>query len=202
MMAAAQRDSGGRRLWLVRHASTAWTGRRFCGRTDLPLSQAGRAEAAALAARLAAIVPGDVLIASGPARRARQTAECLLASLRGNGHVNLDDRLREVDFGRAEGLTFDRLAEAMPGVAAGLVAGDPIDWPGGECAASVSQRAGDVWLDVRHMSRSSLLVTHGGFIRALLEVAFGRPALADVWIGPGAVIELRRAAGRWQAIGP
>jgi probable phosphoglycerate mutase len=116
--------------------------------------------------------------------------------------VELDDRLREVDFGRAEGLTFDQIAETMPGIAAGLAAGEPIDWPGGESAASVRQRAGDVWLGLRGAVRPRLLVTHGGFIRALLEVAFRRPALPDVWIGPAAVVELRRIAGRWQALRP
>jgi broad specificity phosphatase PhoE len=200
MMAAARPDGRDRRLWLVRHASTAWTGRRFCGRTDVPLSKAGRGEAAALAERLAAIVPDDVLVASAPAARARETAERLRAALRGHGRVEVDDRLREVDFGRAEGLTFDRLGETMPGVAAGLAAGDAIDWPGGESAASVRQRAGDVWLDVRRAGRPRLLVTHGGFIRALLGVAFGRQPLADVWIGPGTVVELARTGRQWQVV--
>jgi len=198
MMAAARRDGGDARLWLVRHASTAWTGRRFCGRTDVPLSKAGRGEAAALAERLAAIVPDDVLVVTGPAARARETAEWLLASLRGHGGVEVDDRLREVDFGRAEGLPFDRLAETMPGLAAGLAAGDAIDWPGGESAASVRRRAGDVWVDVRRAGRPRLLVTHGGFIRALLEVALAPHPLPNVWIGPAALIELAGIGGRWQ----
>ncbi|MEX2011171.1 MAG: histidine phosphatase family protein [Chloroflexota bacterium] len=199
-MAVAQRAGADGRVWLVRHASTAWTGRRFCGRTDMPLSTEGRREAAALADRLAAIVPDDVLVVSAPTARARETAEWLVASLRGQGRVECDDRLREVDFGRAEGLTFDRLAETMPDLAAGLAAGEPIDWPGGESAASVRKRAADVWLDVRRAGRPGLLVTHGGFVRALLEVAFGRPALADVWIGPGAVVELAGIGRRWQIV--
>lgn len=44
-------------VWLVRHASTAWSGQRWCGRTDLPLSQAGREEAERLAGRLAEVLP-------------------------------------------------------------------------------------------------------------------------------------------------
>lgn len=189
------------RLWLVRHASTAWTGRRFCGRTDLSLSDSGRAEAVALAERLAAHVPDGVRIASAPARRARETADLLHASLPGGGTVELDDRLREVDFGQAEGLTFDRIEETMPGLAKALAAGDSIDWPEGESALSLRERASEVWLEASHAA-PRLLVTHGGFIRALLEVAFGRSPLPEVWIGPTAVIELRRTGGRWQSIGP
>ena len=202
MTTAGSRDNDSGRLWLVRHASTAWTGRRFCGRTDLPLSQGGRAEAAALAERLTAIVPDDARVASGPARRAHETAERLLASLRGHGHVELDDRLREVDFGRAEGLTFDGIVKTMPVLAAAITSGDAIDWPGGESAASVRERAGAVWGDVHSAVGPMLLVTHGGFIRALLDVALGPRPLPNVWIGPTALIELRRTAGQWQAIGP
>jgi broad specificity phosphatase PhoE len=200
MTAAGPRDNDGRRLWLVRHASTAWTGRRFCGRTDLPLSRGGRAEAAALAERLTATVPDDVSVASGPARRARETAESLLASRRGPRHVEVDDRLREVDFGRAEGLTFDRIAEIMPVLATSIAAGDAIDWPGGESAASVRKRAGEVWGDLHRAVTPRLLVTHGGFIRALLAVAFGRSALPDLWIEPGAVVELAHTGGQWQLV--
>ena len=41
-----------RRVWLVRHASTDWTGQRWCGTTDLPLNEQGLAEAEQLATRL------------------------------------------------------------------------------------------------------------------------------------------------------
>jgi broad specificity phosphatase PhoE len=200
MMADGSSNRASRRLWLVRHASTAWTGRRFCGRTDLSLSNAGRAEAMALADRLAAHVPDGVLIASSPARRARETADVLHASVRGDGHVEIDNRLREVDFGQAEGLTFDRLAETMPDLASALATGDPVDWPDGESAAALRARAADVWADLRDSTEPGLLVTHGGFIRALLGVALGRPALPNAWIQPGAVFELGGAATQWELV--
>lgn len=202
MTALGGREGDGQRLWLIRHASTPWTGRRFCGRTDVPLSKAGRAEAAVLAGRLATIVPEDALVISAPAGRARETAEVLHASLRGRGVVELDHRLREVDFGQAEGLTFDRIAETMPDLADAIAAGVSVDWPGGDSAASVRERAAGVWLDVSCADPPRLLVTHGGFIRAFLDVAFGRPAMRDVWVRPAAAIELSTIAGRWQAVGP
>jgi broad specificity phosphatase PhoE len=194
------RGDGGANLWLVSHASTAWTGRRYCGRTDLALSKLGRREAAAMAARLAAVVPPHALIVSGPARRTRETAERLRSSLRGLDPVAVDGRTREVDFGDAEGLTFDQIAEAMPAIAAELVAGHMVDWPGGESASSVRERAHAVWLDLRPAPRPTLLVTHGGFIRALLEIITGRSSFPDLWIGPAAVIELARTGWRWGVV--
>lgn len=183
MTTATRPERGTERVWLVRHASTAWTGRRFCGRTDLPLSPLGRDEAAAMAARLAPTVPRDVLVVSGPAVRARETAERLRASLRGEGRVEVDHRLAEVDFGRA-----------------GLAAGAAVDWPAGESAQSVRVRARAVWLDVLRRSGPWMLVTHGGFIRALLEVICGPFAMPDVWIGPAAVVEIAPAGRRWKVV--
>ena len=61
------------RVWLVRHASTDWSGKRWCGRTDLRLSAEGAVEAEALAIKLAAELPANVVIVSSPARRARDT---------------------------------------------------------------------------------------------------------------------------------
>ncbi len=107
--------------------------------------------------------------------------------------------LREVDFGHAEGLTFDEIAKTMPSVAAGLAAGHAVDWPGGESARSVRTRARAVWLDARS-GRPRLLVTHGGLMRALMEVACGRPAVPDIWIGPATVVEVARIGTRWQVV--
>jgi probable phosphoglycerate mutase len=152
-----------------------------------------------MATRLAAIVPDDVLVTSSPTGRARETADWLLAELPGHDGVEVDDRLREVDFGHAEGLTFDQIATSMPGIAAGLAAGHAVDWPGGESARSVRARARAVWLDARS-GRPRLLVTHGGLMRAIIEVVSGRPAMPDIWIGPATVVELARTGTRWRVV--
>src|SRR5260221_663027 len=95
------------RIWLVRHASTDWSGKRWCGRTDLPLSAEGMAEAEELAIWLAARLPADVVVVSSPARRARDTAEPIerLPHLRtnvggGRGGVDVGGRVREGHCGR------------------------------------------------------------------------------------------------------
>src|SRR5207237_1987478 len=61
------------RLYVVRHARTAWTGRRYCGRTDVPLTSAGRRDATALGSRLASIA-GGALVRTSPLGRAVEPA--------------------------------------------------------------------------------------------------------------------------------
>lgn len=189
-------------IWLVRHASTTWTGRRYCGRRDVPLSSRGIEEAEALATRLARVMPADVVVLTSPATRARETAERIVAFLPASAEIAVDERLAEVDFGRAEGLSFEELATTLPDIAAGIAAGRPIDWPAGETAAAVADRARDVWLDITRDRRPRLAVTHGGFMRALLGNPLGGSRLEDTWIGPGAVIELGRVGGLWRLVTP
>ena len=55
---------------LVRHAATTWSGSRYCGRSDPPLSDAGRAEAVRLGAELAPLIVTGTLLISSPSIRA------------------------------------------------------------------------------------------------------------------------------------
>lgn len=85
---------------LVRHGATAWsTSRRHTGRTDIPLTDEGRAQASALAPVLAGLRPDRVL--TSPLTRARET--CALAGF--GDQAEADDRLLEWDYGAAEGRT-------------------------------------------------------------------------------------------------
>src|SRR5207245_1620384 len=85
------------------------TGRRYCGRTDVPLTSAGRRDATALGSRLASIA-GGALVRTSPLRRAVETA----ALIARGGPFWVDERLREIDFGAAEGLSFAELARRGP----------------------------------------------------------------------------------------
>ncbi len=120
-------------LWLVRHGSTAWTGRRWCGTTDLPLDATGRRQAASLARALAGMLAVPVTLIASPQARAIQTAEKVAKSLRCDYRV--DPRLREIDFGVAEGLSWDELERDLPGVAVEILGGATvIGWPGAKRA--------------------------------------------------------------------
>jgi broad specificity phosphatase PhoE len=182
------------RVWLVRHASTAWSGQRWCGRTDLPLSAAGRAEAVLLASRLVVVLPTTVTLVSSPALRARETAAPIAQAT--GLQVEVDDALREVDFGRAEGCTWDEMRRRLPALAAALAASETeIDWPDGETAQAFRQRTEAMWRRVSAGDRSVVLVSHGGIIRSLLAGPVASPAPA--LIAPASVIELARTGVGW-----
>lgn len=147
---------------LVRHASTAWSGVRYCGISDPPLSPTGLAEARQLAAALANDLPSDVRIVSSPSRRAVATAAAIADAARLPG-VELDDRWREADVGLAEGRTFDELRVISPEVASALVAGAlEIDWPRGESHVSLAARVASACADLVDDGRPVVVVTHAG----------------------------------------
>ena len=90
----------GREVVLVRHGETEWTlSKQHTGRTDLPLTENGRAQAAAVAPRLAGRTFAKVL--TSPLGRAAET--CRLAGL--GDQAETDDDLLEVDYGEYEGVT-------------------------------------------------------------------------------------------------
>lgn len=164
-------------LVLVRHAETAWSGRRYCGRTDLPLTDHGVATAERLGRDLAVSLPGTVRIVASPRLRARQTAAAIAAAGIADGFA-VDDRWAETDFGVAEGLTWDELAEALPPIATRLRGGDvQIDWPGGETAAALHARVVAAWRELAEQPGSVVVVSHGGPLRIAIALATdGLPA--------------------------
>jgi broad specificity phosphatase PhoE len=160
-----------REVILVRHASTDWSGRRYCGRSDPPLNEAGRAVATELARRLAPTLDPATRIVASPARRAIETAQAI-ATAAGGVTVERDPRWRETDFGLAEGLSFDELAVVQPAVAEALLAGSTtIDWPAGETAAALAARVASAWGDLLEAGRPAVVVTHAGPILHALGLA-------------------------------
>ena len=185
---------------LVRHASTAWSGRRYCGRSDPWLDAAGRLAADRLAAELAAEMSGEAPVdgleqgpprlVSSPRRRARQTSAAI-ARLAGIGRVEIDDRWREVDFGSAEGRRFDQLQARAPALAARLLGGEAdIDWPDGERHRDLLARVESAWRSIIEAAAPCIVETHAGPMRIALALASGRP-LAEIDLpAPGAVVRL------------
>jgi ribonuclease H / adenosylcobalamin/alpha-ribazole phosphatase len=175
---------------LVRHASTAWTGRRYCGRSDPPLSAPGRAEAAQLAGDLAPTLTPGTRIVTSPSRRSHATAAAIAAAA-GIAEVTLDDRWREADFGGAEGLTFDELARVAPDIARRLAAGQTeIDWPDGERATEMAARVAEAWHDLVEAGAGVVVVSHAGPLRLAIGLATGRTPEAVDLPAPGAVVRL------------
>lgn len=152
-------------LWLTRHGETEWSRTlRHTGRTDLPLTTHGEAQARALGARLGGR-PFALVLAS-PLQRARRTAE-----LAGYGDVlELDDDLVEVDYGAYEGRTTAEIRRERP------------RWdlwrdgcPGGESIAQAARRAERVLARARAVDGPVLLVGHGHLMRTLATRALSLP---------------------------
>ncbi|MGV9328454.1 histidine phosphatase family protein [Streptosporangium sandarakinum] len=151
-----------REMFLLRHGETEWSRNgRHTGRTDLPLTEKGEAQARALA-RLVAERSFDLVLVS-PAGRARRTAE-----LAGLTDYEIDPDLWEWDYGGYEGITTPAIRENRPGWYLwrdGVVPGDA-DHPG-EDAAEVGARADRVIGRARAAGGEVALVAHGHFLRVL-----------------------------------
>lgn len=171
---------------IVRHASTAWSGVRYCGVGDPRLSPTGLAEARRLAAALAGELPRDVRVISSPSRRAVATASAIADAARLPG-IDLDDRWREADFGLAEGRTFDELSSIAPELAAALAAGQlEIDWPGGESHTSLADRVRSACADLLSDGRPGVVVTHAGPFMHACALARGRRLSREDLVAPAA----------------
>jgi len=90
-------------LYIVRHGNTFDKGdivTRVGGRTDLPLSVSGQAQAAMLARHFASIPFASAR--SGPLKRTRQTANAILSAQASAPELVTDLFLREIDYGPDE----------------------------------------------------------------------------------------------------
>lgn len=161
------------RLLLVRHGETGeqYAG-RYVGATDLPLSAAGREQAR----RLTAILPAEPsLCLCSPQRRARETAALALQGR--DCQLEVVEALREIDFGRWEGLSFAEIVARDPGLVD--------DWqrdalafqfPGGEQTRCFWQRVREALTMIAARPEAEVVVVcHGGVIRAMLCALLGLP---------------------------
>ncbi|ARQ68652.1 histidine phosphatase family protein [Streptomyces marincola] len=184
------------RILLVRHGRTAWsvTG-RHTGRTDVPLTDEGRAQADALGDRLAQApwhgLP-DAEIRTSPLSRASETCERAGFGDRATAW----DALQEWDYGDAEGLTTEEIARRR--------GGDWVIWRdgvvGGETLGQLRDRADEVAGAARvalDAGRDLVLFAHGHILRAVtarwlgLDVSFA----ARLRLEPAAVCVLALAYG-------
>jgi probable phosphoglycerate mutase len=171
-----------RRILLARHGETDWNALgRMQGHTDIPLNEAGRAQARALAAsiadaRIAAVVTSDLL-------RARETAEIVAAAL-GLGAPVIEPGLRERRFGVFEGLTRDEIAARHPEAWQAWQArtGAP---PGAEPRAQAIARMAEALTRLAAAEGGpTLVVSHGGVMRLWLWDILGEdvPMIANTTV--------------------
>ncbi len=154
---------------LIRHAQSEWNAvGRWQGHGDPPLSEHGRAQARALAEALR-LEPCVRLLCSD-LRRARETAAPLAEAW--GIRAELDHRLRELDVGDWTGLTREQIADAAPDRLRAFESGAPDVRPGdGESRAELRARARRVVQELAREPGPIAVVTHLGFVRALVPGA-------------------------------
>ena len=145
------------KIYLVRHGDTAWSvSGQHTGKTDIPLTPDGEAEAERLQRRLAAIKP--VQVWCSPLQRARRTCE-----LAGWGaEMQIDADLTEWDYGDYDGRTTAEIKQERS------------DWslfrdgcPNGETAEQVGVRADRIIARARALNGDVLLFGHSHTFRVL-----------------------------------
>ncbi|MBI4396663.1 MAG: histidine phosphatase family protein [Elusimicrobia bacterium] len=184
-------------IYFVRHGAIAHRyDKRFIGRTDVPLSDEGRRQAR----RLAALFRGrtEMTVLSSPLRRARATAR--LAAPKTKVSWRLLPDLREMDFGRWEGMTFEEIRRRDAARVGRWAAFSPgFRFPGGEGLRSFRTRLKRVQNRMFHeAARELLVVSHGGIIRSLLCLWSGKDLsrYPEIQVRPGSVSVVRVRAGR------
>jgi len=184
------------RLWLARHGQTAWNAQnRYMGQIDHALDDTGERQAAKLGGRLAgetisAIYTSDLL-------RARQTASAIAAHH--SCPMIIEARLREMDFGTWEGLTYAEIQEIdkinLEAWEADRLKNSP---PGGESLDQFSSRVEQAYWEIihAHPEETILVVSHGGVLKVLLCLVLDLPperywqiqlspaSLSEIWIYP------------------
>jgi broad specificity phosphatase PhoE len=148
---------------------------RFVGAGESPFTEAGVRQCEALAAYIAQW--GPTSIQTSPRARARAVAETVGALCAVPVHVN--DDLAEIDFGAAEGLTFEEAKAA--GVDIDLLNGPPESAPfrDGETWQAFAARIDTAADHIEHYGSRIAVIAHGGVVRALISHWLGLPDAAS-----------------------
>jgi broad specificity phosphatase PhoE len=204
-------------IWLVRHGESvgnvadARAQQSGAGRLgldvrdpDVPLSDTGRGQAAALGRHLAGLPEDDrpTAVLSSPFARALATAELAVDGL--DVRVRTDERLRERDFGAFDGMTKAGIREDFPDEARrrDLLGKFYYRPPGGESWADVALRIRSLLAteSLRHDGERVLVVAHQAVImvfRYVLEELTEQQLLAidsNDWVANASVTRYETGA--------
>ena len=178
-------------LVLVRHGGTEWSrDGRHTGRTDIPLTEAGRGEAERVGALLQRFELARVL--ASPMSRSLET--CRLAGL--GERAELRDELLEWDYGDYEGITTAAIRETRP---------DWVLWrdgcPNGEQPAEVARRSDGLLDELAGQEGDVAVFGHGHMLRVLTARWLGlEPARGALFVLATATLSLLGSEHDWHAI--
>lgn len=160
-------------LCLVRHGSTDWTEKsKFCGWSDIGLSSLGKMEAESLKKDIDLSLFDMVF--SSDLSRCLETANIIGSS------PQVDNRLREVSFGKFEGFTWEELDYEEREI---FLDTKNFTFPKGESHLDFNNRVKDFLFSLE--AGSHLLFTHGGVIRLILSLC-----AKDVPVAPGGFVQV------------
>jgi probable phosphoglycerate mutase len=175
-------------FWFMRHGETNWNRDGLIqGSTDIPLNEAGWAQARAAGSVLAG--RGITAIWCSPLERARDTAGVLAEAL--GLPLTQQDDLREAAFGVEEGQV---MGDWFTHWSAGEVSPE-----GGESFADLRVRAVAAMNRVLGQGGLPLVVAHGGFFRAV-RAAMGLSAA--VRTANGAPVFCECGPDGWRLVAP
>ena len=158
------------KIFLLRHGDCGYPG-CYIGSSDLGLTQKGREQIRRVRPRL--LDAGITRILCSPLCRCVQTGGILDLGL----EVEVDERLREIDFGRWEKKSFRQIVAQWPDRVEKW-ARNPKDFrfPGGESVAGFISRIQQVQGGLSHGSKqTTLVISHGGVIRLLICLFLSLP---------------------------
>lgn len=152
------------KIYLMRHGETdANRSKVLQGQSDYPLNDRGKEQARAAAKELAGISFDRIY--SSPLVRAVETGE--LASGVGRKEFLLDDRIREIGFGEAEGKPFASLGEGFAAFFGAPESYRPRN--GAESFESLIARTGNFLEEIKtEEDETVLILSHGAAIHAML----------------------------------
>ena len=149
-------------LYLIRHGKTeANLQHRYCGSTDLPLSEIGRRELSELHYGIE-----DFRFVISGMRRTEETLKLLF----GDVEYETEPAFKEIDFGVFEMGCYEELKDREDYRA--WLTGDNMRNvpPGGESGEQMTQRVLQALQAL--LDRETVLITHGGVIAAIMDSLF------------------------------
>ncbi|HEY8087516.1 MAG TPA: 6-phosphofructo-2-kinase/fructose-2,6-bisphosphatase [Polyangiaceae bacterium] len=158
-----------RSLWFTRHGESEFN---VLGRIggDSPLSDAGRAYAQTLAGVARERIGANVVVWTSTLRRTLETAEIMGLPYRAWRALD------EVDAGDCDGMTYDEIAQRMPGEYSARQADKfRYRYPRGESYQDVIQRLEPVIFELEREQAPVLVIGHQAVLRALYAYMMDRP---------------------------
>lgn len=170
-------------IYVIRHGETDWNkNQRFQGQTDIKLNEIGREQSIKLRPVIQKLQIESVY--SSPLSRAVETAELAVQDLKLS--IQKDDRLKETNVGKAEGLTYDEIllkfgADSLDKWRSYEERLLDFSFSGGESKRQMMFRARQVFLEiVSNSNRNNIAIFSHGMVMRALSFIFGEGHPWDV----------------------